>query len=206
MKQPNNVASTENIATHVLFKFQTAQLIINALICKTKWAIMHIVLIVLYVCANLLCNGESASENGSIFRARNLKWDTSISLFCGGIPCTTDVDAMLQCHMEAGCMAAWFHLDGSNNAQCGTCVCMDDGMYVNEIAGATLHMKEFVKFIPGKIPDSKVHGTNMGPTWVLSALGGPHVGPINLLSGILYRYGTEAINNRCVTSISYSRI
>ena len=30
------------------------------------------------------------------------------------------------------------------------------------------------------IPDSKIHGANMGLTWVLSALGGPHVGPINL--------------------------
>ena len=30
------------------------------------------------------------------------------------------------------------------------------------------------------IPDSKVHGTNMGPTWVLSAPNGPHVGPMNL--------------------------
>ena len=30
------------------------------------------------------------------------------------------------------------------------------------------------------IPDSKVHGTNMGPTWVLSAPCGPHVGPMNL--------------------------
>ena len=28
--------------------------------------------------------------------------------------------------------------------------------------------------------DSKVHGANMGPTWVLSALGGPHVVPMNL--------------------------
>ena len=27
---------------------------------------------------------------------------------------------------------------------------------------------------------SKVHGANMGPTRVLSAPGGPHVGPINL--------------------------
>ena len=31
-----------------------------------------------------------------------------------------------------------------------------------------------------KYPDSKVHGANMGPTCVLSAPGGPHVGPINL--------------------------
>ena len=29
-------------------------------------------------------------------------------------------------------------------------------------------------------PDSKVHGANMGPTWALSAPGGPHVGPMNL--------------------------
>ena len=29
-------------------------------------------------------------------------------------------------------------------------------------------------------PDSKIHGTNIGPTWVLSSPGGPHVGPMNL--------------------------
>ena len=29
-------------------------------------------------------------------------------------------------------------------------------------------------------PDSKVHGANMGPTWVLLAQDGPHVGPMNL--------------------------
>ena len=28
-------------------------------------------------------------------------------------------------------------------------------------------------------PDRKVHGANMGPTWVLSAPDGPHVGPMN---------------------------
>ena len=32
-------------------------------------------------------------------------------------------------------------------------------------------------------PDSKVHGANMGPTWVLSVPDGPHVGPWTLLSG-----------------------
>ena len=30
------------------------------------------------------------------------------------------------------------------------------------------------------IPDSKIHGANMGPTWVQSSPGGPHGGPINL--------------------------
>ena len=29
-------------------------------------------------------------------------------------------------------------------------------------------------------PDSKVHGANIGPTWVLSAPDGPHVGSMNL--------------------------
>ena len=28
-------------------------------------------------------------------------------------------------------------------------------------------------------PDSKVHGANMGPTWVLSAPEGPYVGPMH---------------------------
>ena len=41
-----------------------------------------------------------------------------------------------------------------------------------------------VKFMPFKsqeiIPGSKVHGANMGPTWVLSAPDVPHVGPMNL--------------------------
>ena len=31
-----------------------------------------------------------------------------------------------------------------------------------------------------QFPDSKFHGANMGPTWVLSAPGGPHVGLMNL--------------------------
>ena len=29
-------------------------------------------------------------------------------------------------------------------------------------------------------PDSKMHGANMGPIWVLLAPDGPHVGPMNL--------------------------
>ena len=37
-------------------------------------------------------------------------------------------------------------------------------------------------------PDSKVHGANMGPTWVLSAPDGPHVGPMNLAIRV-YLYG-----------------
>ena len=39
------------------------------------------------------------------------------------------------------------------------------------------HGVEVNEFI--NCPDNKVHGANMGPTWVLLAPGGPHVGPIN---------------------------
>ena len=31
------------------------------------------------------------------------------------------------------------------------------------------------------ISDSKVHGANIGPNWVLPAPDGPHVGPMNLV-------------------------
>ena len=40
------------------------------------------------------------------------------------------------------------------------------------------------------IPDSKDHGTNMGPIWVLSAPGGPHVGPMNLAIRDIWRGDT----------------
>ena len=35
------------------------------------------------------------------------------------------------------------------------------------------------EYNPWNIPDSKVHVAHLGPTWVLSALGRPHVGPMN---------------------------
>ena len=34
-------------------------------------------------------------------------------------------------------------------------------------------------------PDSKVHGANMGPTWVMSAPDGPHAGPMILAIRLL---------------------
>ena len=37
-------------------------------------------------------------------------------------------------------------------------------------------------------PGSKVHGANMGHTWVLSAPGGPHVGPMNLAIRVMSPY------------------
>ena len=46
------------------------------------------------------------------------------------------------------------------------------------------------------VPDSNDHGANMGPTWVLSAPGGPHVGPMNLALGGLLQYSFDGINQR----------
>ena len=39
--------------------------------------------------------------------------------------------------------------------------------------------------------DSNVHGANMGPTWVLSAPDGPHVGPMNLAIRVVAQEGTS---------------
>ena len=44
-----------------------------------------------------------------------------------------------------------------------------------------------------QFPDSKVHGANMGPTWVLSAPDGPHVGPMNLAIGVVINAGKSDI-------------
>ena len=35
-------------------------------------------------------------------------------------------------------------------------------------------LKSLIEVLPIVTPDSKVHGANMGPTWVLLALDGPH--------------------------------
>ena len=35
-------------------------------------------------------------------------------------------------------------------------------------------------YVRSYYPESKVHGANMRPSWVLSAPGGPHIGPMNL--------------------------
>ena len=40
-------------------------------------------------------------------------------------------------------------------------------------------------YIVNAIPDGRVHVANMGPTWVLSAPGGPMLAPWTLLLGII---------------------
>ena len=42
--------------------------------------------------------------------------------------------------------------------------------------------------------DNKIHGTNMGPTWVLSAPDGPHDGPMNLAISVLSGAACECDN------------
>ena len=49
------------------------------------------------------------------------------------------------------------------------------------------------------LPSSKVHGANMGPIWVVSAPGVPHVGPINLAIGanMNFRNGVHGSLHNC---------
>ena len=59
-------------------------------------------------------------------------------------------------------------------------------MAISQISLTKFHLKllsvaTLLSLVHGRgVPDSKVHGANMGPTWVLSAPDGPHVGPMNL--------------------------
>ena len=44
-------------------------------------------------------------------------------------------------------------------------------------------------------PDGKVHGANMGPTWVLTAPGGPNVGPINFAIRVVHQLLQDVHHN-----------
>ena len=48
------------------------------------------------------------------------------------------------------------------------------------VAQEVLHVLGIMLLIYRGFPDSKTQGANMGPTWVLSAPDGPHVGPMKL--------------------------
>ena len=50
-----------------------------------------------------------------------------------------------------------------------------DESYTSQLGRSIYYIKV------GCIPHSKVHGANTGPTWVLWAPDGPHVGPMNLV-------------------------
>ena len=54
-----------------------------------------------------------------------------------------------------------------------------------------LTMDTHMLHCPAVYPDSKVHGANMGPTWVLSAPSEPHVGPMNLAIRVVADTSTD---------------
>ena len=56
---------------------------------------------------------------------------------------------------------------------------------VNMITNTLELSTEFTRRLSTLNPDSKVHGANMGPTWVLSVPDGPHDGPMNLAIRVL---------------------
>ena len=76
--------------------------------------------------------------------------------------------------------------------KCPTCLLQTVDIYrlhfiVNVITKSTITIKILWGYVHSTkrnrldTPDSKVHGANMGPTWVLSAPDGPHVGSMNLV-------------------------
>ena len=74
-----------------------------------------------------------------------------------------------------------FLVDSSKFGLCPTFVVVGPYRYrvITETVPWQCYATIFV-FHTTKTPDSKVHGANMGPTWVLSAPDGPHVGLMNL--------------------------
>ena len=74
----------------------------------------------------------------------------------------------------------------SRFAPCRILLCLNTGReYLSRLLHLYLKLNQFPVpekqlWIIWKHPDNKVHGANMGPTLVLSAPDGPHVGPMNL--------------------------
>ena len=55
-------------------------------------------------------------------------------------------------------------------------------------------------------PVKKVHGANMGPTWVLSAPDGPHVGPMDLAIRLQSWWLKAPLEQDCVGCIEGCKI
>ena len=74
------------------------------------------------------------------------------------------------------------------NAQCSIMVssvcitwCCDSFLFCKYLLKTIFIQIPFIiLWYTAMYPDSKVHGAKMGPTWILSAPDGPHVGPMNL--------------------------
>ena len=57
------------------------------------------------------------------------------------------------------------------------------------------------------VPDSKVHGANIGPIWGRQDPGGPHVGPMNFviwgtLSSVNQKHNTVKVSNVCFLNVN----
>ena len=63
------------------------------------------------------------------------------------------------------------------------------------------YIPQIIHILPA--PDSKIHGPNMGPTWVLSAPDGPHVGPMNLAIRGLPVFCSPWVPIVCYISVSF---
>ena len=55
-------------------------------------------------------------------------------------------------------------------------------------------------------PDKKVHGANMGPTWVLLAPNGPPVGPTNLAISVDYTSAVESLAEDAMTMLQVDKL
>ena len=53
----------------------------------------------------------------------------------------------------------------------------------------------FYRVASDAFPDSKVHGANMEPTWVLSAPDGSHIGPMNLAIRVYFDNAHTSLRN-----------
>ena len=111
---------------------------------------MCIVAIVMYTSIHLLRYSDASIGNGSIFHPMKQTLGASTSLSCWEYSCISLADALLQCHKQAGCMAAWFSPDEDRNLQYGGCVCIEGTQNGSDMAGFVLHMRHFEKRIPGK--------------------------------------------------------
>ena len=101
------------------------------------------------------------------------------------VECTKEIDKP-NSHSFIYCMKGtwenWLNLncDISYNLHSGHYVLKQEIwiMFMNQFKLATIIV--FLALGNTHLPGSKVYGANMGPTWVLSAPDGPHVGPTNL--------------------------
>ena len=99
--------------------------------------------------------------------------------------CLGLLNVMIISHDSDATRAAWYLKSHA------TWIKMYDLCHILEIKFSTFATDKYILFprvlsvfmnldsFQEYIPDNKIHGTNMGPTWVLSTPGGPHVGPMN---------------------------